>query len=106
MVSVFCEAYNRENGNCITCKYGFSPANGECRDPYCVSQTINGCQSCQSSFSVNSNMYCEYSDVNCRNPTPTRCIDCNSGFFVNLQGMCRPLPPRCVAANIQTELCL
>lgn len=25
---------------------------------------------------------------------------------MNLQGMCRPLPLHCIAANIQSELCL
>ena len=106
MVSVFCDAYNLENGQCLTCRYGFTPTNGECVDPNCMTQTEEGCLECKSGWKTNSMKYCEYSDPNCLNAAPTRCLDCNPGFFVNLQGNCLLLPPNCVAANIQTEACI
>ncbi len=105
-MSRFCNAYNLENGQCLTCLYGFTLSNGACLDPGCQSQTLDTCQACKSNFVLNSDNYCEYSDANCLNPGPTRCETCRPGFFITFEGFCPRLPSGCAAAHLQTYQCL
>lgn len=104
-VSVFCDTYSVQNGQCQTCKYNLTLTNGNCIDPNCANQILNGCVTCNSYFIKNSNNYCQYFDPNCISPTATRCNQCASGYFITAVGMCIQVK-NCTSINPQTSLCI
>jgi hypothetical protein len=104
-VSIFCATYNSQNGACLTCNYGFPLLNGQCNDPNCLSQTVNGCSVCRANFALNANSYCQLNDQYCAKATTSLCLQCISGYFVGNAGTCVQLPANCISANPNTLAC-